>query len=577
MKTALLLCFLAPVVLFGQICTIDYSQTQTGIYPDTLPTGYVGQAYNTDVTFVMPLDTLGYDFTNFHIMSVSLPVGLSWQCNNVASNCDYNPQVSQHGCVNISGTPLLPGTYSVFVTVIADLTIVQGYPFQFEIFMEVLPSNVSTSNNGFSMVGAAGCSPITVEFTNNNPGLLAYAWDFGNGNISTLENPVPQVYTAPGDYVVAYTAWNNLDTIDVYTLTNVGITAMSNYGGGFPSYENADAYFKIKENGNVIFQSAVIGDQDPPVNWNTSVLLNPANTYVIEVWEADDSFGELQFFGDDYMGNHTLMLTGCMGCSAGTSSINYTINHQVIYPNPTVISVDTIHVYGYPAVPQIAYDNASYVLSTPDLGLSYQWYLNDSPINGAVNPTYTVYQSGVYHVVAINSTGCVSFSDTLTAVYCDPSIEPVIEVSTNGDQLIATDVPLGYAIQWFVDGNAISGAINDTITIQQSGSFTVAIVDTFGCEHTSASMSVGLSVSELQSLEWNVYPNPANDWVDLNWKSTVPMEKIELVDMTGRMVNQWTVQEQVKQSLNLGDLPKGVYWIRLISGKQVWNKQLVKN
>ncbi len=102
MKTALLLCFLAPVVLFGQICTIDYSQTQTGIYPDTLPTGYVGQAYNTDVTFVMPLDTLGYDFTNFHIMSVSLPVGLSWQCNNVANNCDYNPQVSQHGCVNIS-------------------------------------------------------------------------------------------------------------------------------------------------------------------------------------------------------------------------------------------------------------------------------------------------------------------------------------------------------------------------------------------------------------------------------------------------------------------------------------------
>ena len=40
----------------SQICTIDYSQTQTGIYPDTLPTGYVGQAYSQDVTFFMPLD-----------------------------------------------------------------------------------------------------------------------------------------------------------------------------------------------------------------------------------------------------------------------------------------------------------------------------------------------------------------------------------------------------------------------------------------------------------------------------------------------------------------------------------------
>jgi len=184
---------------YSQICTIDYSQTSTGIYPDTLPTGFVGQPYNTDITFVMPLDTMGYDFTNFHIISVSLPVGLSWECNNAATDCNYNPQLSQYGCANISGTPLLAGVYNVDVTVLADLTVLQGYPFTFQIYLEILPNNVTTSNNGFSMVGAAGCSPITVDFTNNNPGLLAYWWDFGNGNLSTLEDPVPQVYNEPGD------------------------------------------------------------------------------------------------------------------------------------------------------------------------------------------------------------------------------------------------------------------------------------------------------------------------------------------------------------------------------------------
>lgn len=218
---------------FSQICTIDYSQTQTGIYPDTLPTGNVGQAYSTDVTFFMPLDTMGYDFTNFHILSVSLPVGLSWQCNNAATNCDYNPQVSQYGCVNISGTPLLAGQYAVDVTVLADLTVLNNYPFIFQIYLDILPSNVVTSNTGFSMTGAAGCSPITVDFTNNNPGLLAYTWDFGNGNTSTLENPVPQIYNVPGDYLVQYQAFNNLTIVDVYTLTNVTINSMSNYGGGF--------------------------------------------------------------------------------------------------------------------------------------------------------------------------------------------------------------------------------------------------------------------------------------------------------------------------------------------------------
>jgi PKD repeat protein len=230
---------------FGQ-CTIDYTPTSTGIYPDTMPTGYVGQAYDTDITFFMPLDTLGYDFTNFKILSVSLPVGLNWECNNAANGCNYNPQQSQYGCVNIAGTPLLAGQYSVDVTVIADLTIVQGYPFTFQIYLEILPSNVTTSNDGFTMVGAAGCSPITVDFTNNNPGLLAYNWNFGNGNISTSENPAPQVYNAPGDYVVNYTAYGNLDTVYVYTLTNVTVNSMSNYGNGFPSYDVADTYIKVE-------------------------------------------------------------------------------------------------------------------------------------------------------------------------------------------------------------------------------------------------------------------------------------------------------------------------------------------
>lgn len=560
----------------AQICTIDYSQTQTGIYPDTLPTGYVGQPYNTDITFVMPLDTLGYDFTNFYIMSVSLPVGLSWECNNFANNCNYNPQVSQHGCVNISGTPLLAGVYSVYVTVLADLTVISGYPFSFEIYFEVLPNNVSTTNNGFSMTGAAGCSPITVDFTNNNPGLLAYEWDFGNGNISTLENPVPQVYNIPGDYIVEYTAWNNQDTIDVYTLTNVAVTSMSNYGGGFPSYDDADAYFILKENGNTIFQSSIIGDQNPPVNWTTSILLNPLNTYVVEVYEADDSFGEVILGADDYMGNHTLNIAGCNGCAAGTSTINYAINHQVIYPNPTIVSVDTIHVYGYPGIPVITYDSLNHTLTTPDLGFMYQWYFNDSPINGATDTSWTVTQSGVYHVIAINTTGCVSFSDTLTAIYCDPSIEPIVSIAAQ-NLLVATDIPLGYEIQWLLNGFAISGQTNDSINTMMSGSYSVAITDTFGCVHTSAPFSVSLNVSEIDQLNWSVYPNPANDFVTIELNSNILPEQIQLLDLTGRTIKKWNEVNSSSIQLDIRDMPDGYFILRLEQGTQFWTKKLLIN
>lgn len=414
MKQILTALFLILVgIVNAQNCNIDFSQTQVGIYPDTLLAGYVGSSYSQDITFVMPTDTLGYDFTNFHILSVALPVGLNWTCNNNTSNCNYNPQSSQFGCIHISGTPLLAGSYSIDVTVLADLTILSGYPFVFQIFMDILPSTASISNNGFSLTGTPGCAPALVEFTNNNPGLSQYFWDFGNGNVSFSENPSPQYYANPGTYVVSYTAYANLDTTHIYTLSQLNISSMSNYGGGFPSFENADAYFKIFENGQLYYQSAIIGDQNPPVQWTPNLNLNPNNSYVFEIWEADESFGESYFGADDFMGSNNLNFNGCNGCGAGSSNFNYTINHQIILPSPQVLASDTIIVNGTPNPPIIAYDSINHTLSTTDLGLAYQWYFNGSPLLGASSANQIVYQSGEYYVVAINPSGCVAFSDTI--------------------------------------------------------------------------------------------------------------------------------------------------------------------
>ena len=108
-------------------CSIDYTYYPVGVnyglHPDTLPDGVVGQSYNQDLTFYLPLDTVSggvyVEFTDFHITSISLPLGLTWECNNSSNACHYDPLVSQYGCVNVSGTPLVAGNYDVDVRLIS--------------------------------------------------------------------------------------------------------------------------------------------------------------------------------------------------------------------------------------------------------------------------------------------------------------------------------------------------------------------------------------------------------------------------------------------------------------------------
>lgn len=570
MKKILLLLLVSFPALVGAQCLIDFSQTQPGIYPDTMPVGYVNQAYNEDITFVLPLDTMGFDFTNFEIVSISLPVGLSWQCNNSANGCNYNPQVNQYGCVNVYGTPLLAGQYQVDVAVLADLTVAQGVPTTLSVYMEILPNNVPVSNNGFSMLGAAGCAPQTVAFTNNNPGLLGYSWDFGNGNLSTLENPSPQVYSTPGTYVVNYEAWAVLDTIDLYTLTGVTINSMSGYGGGFPSYDDADAYYILYENGSVFSQSGIIANTNPPVSWTTNVILNPANVYTIEIWESDA--GEILFGADDYIGIHTLNLAGCNGCAAGSSNINYSIAYQQILPSPAVVSVDTVYVSGYPAVPSIAFDSLTSTLSTTAVGGSLQWYVNGGSISGATNQTHNVTMSGNYHVISINSNGCVSYSDTVLAVYCSPTFVPIVEMNTAGN-LIVTNAG-NYDVQWYVNNSILAADTFEIAIPIVPGDYTVVLTDEYGCEYTSAPTGVNVGISEETAFAWRIYPNPATDFVYVDVQGT-EVDRIEVVDLSGRVVISVDEVAEMKNKLDLQTVSSGTYLVRLLQKGRVMSQTMI--
>lgn len=73
-----------------------------------------------------------------------------------------------------------------------------------------------------------------------------------------------------------------------------------------------------------------------------------------------------------------------------------------------------------------------------------------------------------------------------------------------------------------------------------------------------------VSTNELIPLSWNIYPNPASDYITIELeKQSGNWESASIYDCTGRMVHSQTITES-KIGLQLQDLPSGFYYASLI-------------
>ena len=65
--------------------------------------------------------------------------------------------------------------------------------------------NKLNAQSNFSATNRTGCAPLSVQFSDLSTGsIVAWSWDFGNGNLSNLKNPSAS-YTLPGKYTVKLT------------------------------------------------------------------------------------------------------------------------------------------------------------------------------------------------------------------------------------------------------------------------------------------------------------------------------------------------------------------------------------
>lgn len=252
-------------------------------------------------------------------------------------------------------------------------------------------------------------------------------------------------------------------------------------------------------------------------------------------------------------GNYTVLIT--LGSNNATSDpVAITVN-----PKPIAAIIQPLDY----SLPQT-------LVGTNCGSCTYQWYLNDIPINGATASSYAVTQAGIYYLETYN--GCYAISDTVILGGSVPYTITVSAAPSNGGSITGggtyaiganaslTAIPNnGYSfVNWTENGTVVSSQNPYSFTIYQNRNLVANFEPLSGTEEINA--------------QFIVFPNPSEGSfsmsadVDFTYK---------IVTVGGKLVAQ---NDGFKKEHSLHLNSPGIYYIQIenTKGQQRFEKIIIE-
>ncbi len=210
-------------------------------------------------------------------------------------------------------------------------------------------------------------------------------------------------------------------------------------------------------------------------------------------------------------------------------------------------------------------------------GSDYSWLPTTGLSNANIsNPEAFPSVTTTYTVTVTDSFGCV-LSDDLMVTVAVP-IPPSIFIQGN---ILICSWPNG--VQWYLNGNPIPGAQNDTLFATESGVYSVSAVDSNGCLAFSGPteyLYIGINSISADD-DFIVFPNPAPGIFYLQVPScNATSLRLTLYDYFGKKLMSSFLQEQDPHTfkLDISELPQGIYLGAFeINGQKKFQKLIYQN
>ncbi|MEX1192125.1 MAG: PKD domain-containing protein [Brumimicrobium sp.] len=430
--------------------------------------------------------------------------------------------------------------------------------------------NVSTLSAEFNSSSTFGCGPITANFTDNSTingsSIASWAWDFGDGNTSSQQNPTHN-YTEPGTYTVSLTVTDNNGCTNVETKSNYIQVIGPDVDFEADALQGCNTLL-VNFTDNTIFSS-------PPTSWawsfgdgNTSNSQNPTHTYStsgdfdVSLTVSDLDGCSRTFTIPEYIS----ILSSSTGTDTRVECNSFTWIDGDTYTSSNNTATHTLtNAVGCDSIVTLDLTINSDNTGTDVVSAcnSYTWIDGD---------TYTSSNNTATHTLT-NVAGCDSI------VTLDLTINEVSDISTSVSGVTISGNNSFATYQWLdCDDNyaVINDETNQSFTATANGNYAVELTEN-GCVDTSACVAittVSIVENDLGS-ELVVFPNPTDGNFTVDLGANYNSVKVSITDLIGKRVQSKEFNNSEVLNLTI-DEPAGVYLLRIESDKRSAIIRLVK-